>query len=542
MAWGMVVGVKFSGMRMALVLFSAMRNEGPFLFDWIAYHRAIGFDRIFIVTNDCSDGSYPLLRKMADAGVIEHIDQTVPEGVPPQKSAVQLTADMAVLEQGDWGIFLDADEYLNIKVGKGKVSDLVAYLDGRDVQGMLINWRLFGDSGQPRFQGSYISDDYLRCEPVSAYSQFKTFFKAGKTAVGFSPFLHRCVVAPGAGVLTDFVTGSGATLGQTGPGKAGRRHAKWLREGDEPFAHVMDDEIGYDIAQVNHYIVRDPVSFALKQQRGRGYRPRANFNGRHTDDFYQKNNKNDVTDDTILRWQGAVRKVKKDLLRQCGIAQELRDIEEIYSKSSNTPKDEHLAIEKPDSAIDFPLTFPEEVQGFVREVYTNAKAIIEYGSGGSTRLAAEVGVPCVAVESDLDWANRLNAALAEGYAGSSTSRAIHVDIGPTKAWGYPTDNQKYDQFWRYPMQVWNDPITNSVDTVLIDGRMRKACFAATLINIKRETRVLFDDYAGRRTYHEVEKFAKPTRYVGRMAEFIVQPGLVDAAGFAKIIPWFFQMK
>lgn len=538
----MVVGVKFSGMRMALVLFSAMRNEGPFLFDWIAYHRAIGFDSIFIVTNDCSDGSYPLLRKMADAGVIEYIDQTVPEGVSPQKSAVQLTADMAVLQQDDWGIFLDADEYLNIKVGKGKVSDLVAYLDDRDVQGMLINWRLFGDAGQPQFQGSYISDDYLRCEPVSVYSQFKTFFKVGKTAVGFSPFLHRCEVAPGAGALTDFVTGSGATLGQAGPAKVGRRHAKWLREGDEPFAHVMDDEIGYDIAQVNHYIVRDPVSFALKQQRGRGYRPRTNFNGRHTDNFYQKNNRNEVTDDTILRWQGAVRKVKKDLLRQCGIARELRDIEEIYSKSSNTLKDELLATQKPDSATDFPLTFPEEVQGFVREVYANAKAIIEYGSGGSTRLAAEVGVPCVAVESDLDWANGLNAALAQGYDGSPTSRAIHVDIGPTKAWGYPEDNQKYDQFWRYPMQVWDDPITNSVDTVLIDGRMRKACFAATLINIKRETRVLFDDYAGRRTYHDVEKFAKPTRYVGRMAEFIVKPGLVDAAGFAQIIPWFFQMK
>ncbi|MFU8825623.1 MAG: hypothetical protein ACNA7N_15425, partial [Yoonia sp.] len=77
---------------------------------------------------------------------------------------------------------------------------------------------------------------------------------------------------------------------------------------------------------------------------------------------------------------------------------------------------------------------------------------------------------------------------------------------------------------------------------LIDGRMRKACFAATLLNIKHETTVLFDDYLNRKTYHQVEQFAQPVRTVGRMAEFRLKPGTLDQSGFQKVIPWFFQTK
>jgi hypothetical protein len=33
------------------VLFSAMKNEAPFVLEWIAYHKAIGFDEIVICSN-----------------------------------------------------------------------------------------------------------------------------------------------------------------------------------------------------------------------------------------------------------------------------------------------------------------------------------------------------------------------------------------------------------------------------------------------------------------------------------------------------------
>jgi hypothetical protein len=529
---------------MAFVLFSAMRNEGPFLFDWIAYHKSIGFDQICIVTNDCTDGSYPLLKKLSDAGVIVHIDQNVPKGVSPQKSAVEHAEKMTLLTDGDWAIFLDADEYLNVKLGNGKVSDLAKYLDGRGLQGMLVNWKLFGDSGQDHFENSYIDEAFIQCEAASACTQFKTFFRVGAVARGFSPFLHRCLVVPNVGKLSDFIVGSGGVLGAgagAGP-KALRRHKAWLHKGDDPFATLQNDEIGYDIAQVNHYIVRDPASFQLKKARGRGYKPRSKRNARHTDAFYEQNNKNSAVDRSILRHRGALNDLKRGLIMKLDLAATLGEIHQRYLDAINFESEKPMTSRKQPPVTGFSLSFPEEEKSFVRTIYSGAKAIIEYGSGGSTCLAAELGVACVSVESDGAWAARLNATLCEIYGENTSAVARHIDIGATKEWGYPRNRRRSGEYWRYPLEVWNDPIAEQADTVLIDGRFRKACFAATLMNAQHEMTVLFDDYKSREFYHEVELLVKPVRMVGRMAEFVVSPGLISSERFAAVIPWFAEVR
>jgi hypothetical protein len=34
-----------------------MKNEGPFILEWLAWHRAIGVQDFLIYTNDCTDGT-----------------------------------------------------------------------------------------------------------------------------------------------------------------------------------------------------------------------------------------------------------------------------------------------------------------------------------------------------------------------------------------------------------------------------------------------------------------------------------------------------
>lgn len=526
---------------MALVLFSAMRNEGPYLFDWIAYHKAIGFDRICIVTNDCDDGSNELLGALADNGVIDHFDQEVPKGVSPQRAAVRLMNKAGYLDEGDWGLFLDADEYLNIHVGEGRVSDLIQYLEDRNLSGMLINWRVFGDAGQKKFGGSYVSHDFTRSEVKPVETQFKTFFKTGAVAAGFSAELHRCRLHPGAGQLTDFIDGSGRPLGSNGPGQTRRRHIRWLAKGEDAYSVLRGAEIGYDIAQINHYLVRDPSSFALKVKRGRGHVPAAGKNTRHTAAFYRAQNRNDAEDTTILRWVDAVAAQKEHLIATGDVQGPLTLINDQYEANIKAIKPMDVSRPVPKNVSDFPLTFPNNTARVVKEAYENAGAIIEYGSGGSTILATGLGKRCLSVESDAGWASSLRQKLQADYPDQNTTEILHVDVGPTKEWGFPKDNQAASRFWQYPTTVWDHDLAETVDTVLIDGRMRKACFAAALLNIKQETRVLFDDYQHRRIYHQVEQFAKPVRMVGRMAEFVVKPGLISAADFRAIIPWFADM-
>lgn len=188
----------------------------------------------------------------------------------------------------------------------------------------------------------------------------------------------------------------------------------------------------------------------------------------------------------------------------------------------------------------FPLTFPPEVARHVRDCYAGADGILEYGSGGSTKLAAELGVPCLAVESDVDWAKALTSHLDALSSETVSAQVMHIDIGTATAWGYPADPSRWDQYWRYPLQAWEQDRAPS--HVLIDGRMRKACFAATLLNIRRETTILFDDYTDRSYYHEVEDILAPVCTIERMAEFHATPGMLDQTRFTALIPWFFDLR
>lgn len=190
----------------------------------------------------------------------------------------------------------------------------------------------------------------------------------------------------------------------------------------------------------------------------------------------------------------------------------------------------------------FPLTFPDQVTDHLRTRYAQADSILEYGSGGSTQLAVQLGVPCLTVESDRDWAAALTSHLEAQFGEAVSARIQHVDIGATKAWGYPVDASRWSEYWRYPMQVWRSDHAPDPTLILIDGRMRKACFATALLHVKRETIVLFDDYTDRPYYHDIEGYVKPAQFLGRMAEFVITPGMINHAEFQNLIPWFFDLR
>jgi hypothetical protein len=108
------------------VLFSAQRNEGPFIFEWLAYHLVLGFDRFVVVSNDCTDGSCNLLDRLARHLPLDHIVQTVEGPNAPQHQAQHIARDTGLLRSGDFVCWLDADGFLNIHAGAGYLDDLRA--------------------------------------------------------------------------------------------------------------------------------------------------------------------------------------------------------------------------------------------------------------------------------------------------------------------------------------------------------------------------------------------------------------------------------
>lgn len=169
------------------------------------------------------------------------------------------------------------------------------------------------------------------------------------------------------------------------------------------------------------------------------------------------------------------------------------------------------------------LTFPDDEAELVQSCYEEAEVILEYGSGGSTVFGAHLpGKLILSVESDPDWARDLQTKIDNANLPSPVI-LYHADIGPTGPWGRPVDETHWRLFHRYPTAIWSQHFFRDPDLVLIDGRFRPACFVTTCLRTKKPVTVLFDDYANRPAYHVVEKLMKPTRVVGRLAQFHVKP-------------------
>lgn len=185
------------------------------------------------------------------------------------------------------------------------------------------------------------------------------------------------------------------------------------------------------------------------------------------------------------------------------------------------------------------LTLPEAEAECLGQAYKAAKVILEYGSGGSTVLAADMGKTVTSVESDPDWLAKMDAWFA-GHKPKGRVVLHHGDIGPTAKWGMPKAPRSFRSWPGYALSVWDRPDFLQPDVVLIDGRFRPACLLATAFRTTRPVRVLFDDYAERPAYHQIEEMFRPIALHGRMAEFLVEPTAIPAARLDWVMSFFLR--
>lgn len=541
--------------RPPVVLVSAMRNEGPFVLEWLAYHRVIGVDRVVIVSNGSTDGSDDLLAALAEAGEITFLRTTPGYGVAPQEAAVQAFEAEVGYQRGAWYLWLDADEFLNVHVGDRTVQALLDRLGGAGA--LMLNWRLFGSGGNDSFPGRHISGHFTGASKQGFVANLETkpMFCFGDRFAGFSADsagLPRLV--DGAAVTADdCLGGNGKPLDPKNP-----RTAPWLER--RPYTGRTNlasrHEFGWDLAQINHYSVRTPDHFRLKAARGRGMvstgprRP----NVRHTPEYFDRFDRNEAEDRSILHWEAAVTEEMARLMALPGVAEAQARVNALVAEAlaaldhGRTPGMDASAPPTPvvirgmdadheqeTEAPSFELTFAPKERRFLVRHYEAAETILEYGSGGSTVLAASLGKTVFSVESDRDWAERM----AHHVASISDTARVHwADVGPTGPWGVPMKPREHRKFSGYALSVWDRPDFVQPDLVLIDGRFRASCLVAVLLRTTRPVTVLFDDYLKRGYYHGVERLARKEETVGRMARFTVTPGAIPPDMVTQAIGWF----
>lgn len=240
------------------MIVTTMKNEGPFLLEWIAYHRAIGVTDFLVYTNDCTDGTDTFLQLLQAKGICEHRANPWKAGdvTNPQYSALQASESEPIMQSIDWLICMDCDEFINIKLGDGTLRTLYAAMG--DANMISITWRLFGDSGVVQYEDKPIIAQFDRCapeiirKPHQAWG-FKTLFRNNEIFRKLG--VHRPKgLQPEHWDQIKWLNGSGRPMPQS-----------VLRNGWRSTLATY----GYEWVQLNHYAVRSVESFLVKRDRGR---------------------------------------------------------------------------------------------------------------------------------------------------------------------------------------------------------------------------------------------------------------------------------
>jgi hypothetical protein len=291
------------------VLFSAQRNEGPFLLEWVAYHKVVGFTDIVIFSNDCTDGSDLLLDRLAEAGEIEHFRHDPGPDRKPQMNAARIAVEDGLFRDGDWVMWLDLDEFLYVQPGAHRVDDLIPEIE--PARAVSLAWRHFGDSGNETWPGRHISKDFTMAERRHRPRppQCKTLFRFGPEIAGLH--LHRPVLTPGV-TRADYpmIGGNRRPIGDLFYDTA--RETPWNR--------IDDHDKVYRLGHVIHFVARTPDLYQEKKvARGRGYREAGlGPNDRHSLD--SRFNRNDVEDRSALVHEPATVREMSRLFALPGVA------------------------------------------------------------------------------------------------------------------------------------------------------------------------------------------------------------------------------
>lgn len=238
--------------RCAIV--TTMKNEGPFMLEWIAYNRAIGFQDILIYTNDCDDGTDKIAMRLEEIGVAAHADNRFKKGASPQRVALRRALKHEFYEQADWIICADCDEFLNIRVGEGRLPDLFEATG--DADAISFCWKLFGCGDQVTYRDRFIHEHFTWGAPETFRERYrslglKTIFRPSEVIRKFG--VHRPKFY--ADHPKDFI---------------------WKDAGGQIMPEAYFDQgwtahptFSHAFARLHHYAVRSVDSFLVKRDRGR---------------------------------------------------------------------------------------------------------------------------------------------------------------------------------------------------------------------------------------------------------------------------------
>lgn len=280
---------------------SMMKDEGPFVIEWVAHHLAVGFTDLVVFTNDCTDGTDDMLIRLEELGLAHHRRNVIPEGQRPQPSALNHAEQDEVVRQSDWVLVFDADEFVSIRHGDGTLDSILDEAVAQEANGVVITWRIFGSGGVVEWSRAPVTEQYLMAAPPDWNKGWgvKTLFKYDPEywKLGIHrPKIKEKHIKSGFPDQVKWLNGSGREMPEYFKFRGWRSIVR---------------TVGYDWVQLNHYAVKSVDSYALRKLRGNVNNKKDKYNS----DYWSLQDRNEVRDETMLRYRARRHQIIAELLK-----------------------------------------------------------------------------------------------------------------------------------------------------------------------------------------------------------------------------------
>lgn len=287
--------------RWYLSAMAAIKDEAPYLDEWLAFCLSEGIEHILLYDNNSTDNSREVLQPWIEAGIVDLFDWPIHWKKGAQTKAY---ADALCRLRGRtrWAAFIDPDEYLFSPTGKTVAEVLKRY---EDHAGVIVNWQCYGTAGHKTRPAGLTIERYIR----RAKSNWARNHRV-KTIV--DPLLaiepegsHLFKVQPGSTLVTEDFKPVRVV-----------RSLKWRRRlrhiaarlpylPFDPYSsrEPLPRQISVSDLRINHYVTRSEEDVALK------YKDRNTMRDGDRRSHARYHDRNEVEDRVLVSQAGLVREI-----------------------------------------------------------------------------------------------------------------------------------------------------------------------------------------------------------------------------------------